>query len=85
MARRAKGKSAVIAKAAKPQVEVPPGDAPAGPPRVGFLEGEIEVPDDFNRMGEREIAAFVRERVVKFRTANGIAVIASYGGPVRKV
>jgi len=23
----------------------------------GFLKGEIEVPDDFDRMGEREIAA----------------------------
>ena len=23
--------------------------------RLGFLEGEIEVPDDFDRMGEREV------------------------------
>ncbi len=25
---------------------------PAKPRRLGFLEGEIEVPEDFNRMGE---------------------------------
>ena len=24
--------------------------------RLGFLEGEIEVPEDFNRIGEGEIA-----------------------------
>jgi hypothetical protein len=25
--------------------------------RIGFMEGEISVPDDFDRMGEKEIAA----------------------------
>jgi hypothetical protein len=25
--------------------------------RVGFMAGEIAVPDDFDRMGEKEIAA----------------------------
>jgi len=28
----------------------------AEPQRLGFLKGEIEVPADFDRMGEREIA-----------------------------
>lgn len=30
---------------------------PTAPRRLGFLAGEIEVPDDFDRMGEDEIAA----------------------------
>ena len=55
--RAAKGKSFVIAKAGKPLVKVSAVDAPAKPKRLGFLKGEIEVPDDFDRMGEREIAA----------------------------
>ncbi len=52
-----KGESFVIAKAGKPLVKVTALDAPAQPRRLGFLKGEIAVPDDFNRMGEREIAA----------------------------
>ena len=55
--RAAKGESFVIAKAGKPLVKVTAIDAPAEPRRLGFLKGEIAVPDDFNRMGEREIAA----------------------------
>jgi len=55
--RAAKGESFVIAKAGKPLVKVVPVDAPVAPRRLGFLKGEIEVPDDFNRMGEAEIAA----------------------------
>lgn len=55
--RAAKGEAFVIAKAGKPLVKVSAIDAPAEPKRLGFLKGEIEVPEDFNRMGEREIAA----------------------------
>jgi prevent-host-death family protein len=55
--RAARGEAFVIAKAGKPLVKVSALDAPAEPSRLGFLEGEIEVPDDFDRMGEREIAA----------------------------
>lgn len=55
--RAAKGESFVIAKAGKPLVRVSALDAPAKPRRLGFLEGEIEVPDDFDRMGAGEIAA----------------------------
>jgi len=47
----------VIAKAGKPLVKVTALDAPAAPQRLGFLVGEIAVPDDFDRMGESEIAA----------------------------
>ncbi len=55
--RAAKGESFVIAKAGKPLVKVTSVDAPSRPKRLGFLAGEIDVPDDFDRMGEREIAA----------------------------
>jgi len=55
--RAAKGESFVIAKAGKPIVKVTAIDAPTKPRRLGFLKGEIEVPDDFDRLGEREIAA----------------------------
>lgn len=55
--RAAKGESFVIARAGKPLVRVTAIDAPARPKRLGFLAGEIRVPPDFDRMGEREIAA----------------------------
>ena len=54
--RAAKGEPFVIAKAGKPLVKVTALDAPAAPRRLGFLAGEIAVPDDFDRMGEAEIA-----------------------------
>jgi prevent-host-death family protein len=52
-----KGEAFVIAKAGKPLVKVAALDAPSTPQRLGFLAGEIAVPEDFNRMGEAEIAA----------------------------
>lgn len=52
-----KGESFVIAKAGKPLVKVAALDAPDTPQRLGFLAGEIAVPDDFNSMGEAEISA----------------------------
>ena len=52
-----KGEAFVIAKAGKPLVKVTAVDAPPTPQRLGFLSGEIDVPDDFNTMGEAEIAA----------------------------
>lgn len=53
----AKGESFVIAKAGKPLVKVMPLNAPeAGQlKRLGFMEGQIAVPDDFDRMGGSEI------------------------------
>jgi prevent-host-death family protein len=53
----AKGESFVIAKAGKPLVKVMPLDAPATGEirRLGFMAGEIEVPDDFDRMGTDEV------------------------------
>ncbi len=55
----AEGKPFIIARAGKPLVKVVPLSAPADTAdrRMGFMAGQIEVPDDFDRMGEREIAA----------------------------
>ena len=53
----AKGEAFVIAKAGKPLVKVAALDSPAAPQRLGFMAGEIAVPDDLDRMGEAEIAA----------------------------
>ncbi|HVY02022.1 MAG TPA: type II toxin-antitoxin system Phd/YefM family antitoxin [Caulobacterales bacterium] len=53
----AKGEAFIIAKAGKPIVKVTKlsaGDAGARR-RLGFLEGEIAVPDDFDRMGAEGI------------------------------
>ncbi|HEY5299237.1 MAG TPA: type II toxin-antitoxin system prevent-host-death family antitoxin [Acetobacteraceae bacterium] len=51
----AKGEPFVIAKAGKPLVKVVALDAPQTVRRIGFMAGQIEVPDDFDRMGEVEI------------------------------
>jgi prevent-host-death family protein len=55
----AKGEAFIIAKAGKPMVKVSALDSPNGAQvrRLGFLEGEIRVPDDFDRMGSELIEA----------------------------
>ena len=60
--RAAKGETFVIAKAGKPLVKVAALDAPAAPRRLGFLSGEIDVPTDFDRMGDAKIAALFGAR-----------------------
>jgi len=52
------GEPFIIAKAGKPLVKVIAVDAPEPVPvnRFGFMAGQIRVPDDFDRMGEEEIA-----------------------------
>jgi antitoxin (DNA-binding transcriptional repressor) of toxin-antitoxin stability system len=52
-----KGEPFVIAKAGKPVVKVTALNAPVGTQvrRLGFMAGQISVPDDFNRMGAKEI------------------------------
>lgn len=52
----AKGDAVVIAKAGKPVAKLTAIDAPAPRRRLGFLAGEVRVPDDFDRMGEGEIS-----------------------------
>ncbi|MFT4173872.1 MAG: type II toxin-antitoxin system prevent-host-death family antitoxin [Rhodocyclaceae bacterium] len=53
----AKGEPFIIAKAGKPLVKVVPLNAPEGDQqeRLGFMSGQISVPDDFDCMGEGEI------------------------------
>ncbi|MCP4408701.1 MAG: type II toxin-antitoxin system Phd/YefM family antitoxin [Gammaproteobacteria bacterium] len=55
--RASKGESFVIAKAGKPMVKVVPLNAPEPTQikRLGFMAGQITVPDDFDRMGSTEI------------------------------
>jgi len=59
----AKGESFVIAKAGHPLVKVISLSAPTGEQirRLGFMEGEFTVPDDFDRMGEMEITKLFGE------------------------
>ncbi|MDR1423634.1 MAG: type II toxin-antitoxin system prevent-host-death family antitoxin [Azoarcus sp.] len=54
----ARGESFIIAKAGKPMVRVIALDTPepSQSKRLGFMAGQIEVPDDFDRLGEAEIA-----------------------------
>jgi prevent-host-death family protein len=53
----ARGESFIIAKAGKPLVKVVPLDTPVGDEirRVGFMEGQISVPEDFDRIASEEI------------------------------
>jgi prevent-host-death family protein len=54
--RAAQGESFVIAKAGKPMVKVTALSAPDRPVRrIGFLAGQISVPDDFDTLGAEEI------------------------------
>ena len=51
------GKSFIIAKAGKPLVKVSPlsEEEQKGEQNLGFMKGELLVPDDFDSMGESEI------------------------------
>jgi prevent-host-death family protein len=53
----AKGEPFIIAKAGKPMVKVVPLDIeqPQRNSRIGFMRGEIKVPDDFDTMMQEEI------------------------------
>jgi prevent-host-death family protein len=52
-----RGEAFIIAKAGKPVVKVTALSAPTGARvrRLGFMAGQISVPDDFDRMGQEEI------------------------------
>ena len=62
----ARGKSFIIAKAGKPMVKVTPlsEEGHKGSEKLGFMTGEIAVPDDFDSMGKEEI-----ERLFEGRSA----------------
>ena len=51
------GESFVMAKAGKPVVKVTALNAPTGTQvrRLGFMAGQVSVPDDFDQMGRQEI------------------------------
>ena len=53
------GRPFVIAKSGRPIARVTSIEAPAEGQgsRLGFLAGQIEVPEDFDRMGDESIAA----------------------------
>jgi prevent-host-death family protein len=56
----AKGEAFVIAKAGKPMVRVVPleeaaSEEPKKKRKIGFLEGQFSVPDDFDTMFAKEI------------------------------
>jgi prevent-host-death family protein len=55
--RAAKGEPLIIAKAGKPLAKVVPLETPevGQVRRLGFMAGQIVVPDDFDRMGSEEI------------------------------
>jgi prevent-host-death family protein len=58
----AKGKPFIIAKAGKPLVKVVPLDTPVGKQvkRLGFLAGQLLIPDDFDTMGSTAIEQMFR-------------------------
>ena len=60
----AAGEPFVIAKSGKPMVQVVPLDTrkPARPRRLGFMAGQIKVPDDFDTLGQAEIEALFGTR-----------------------
>ena len=62
--RAAQGEPFIIAKAGKPLVKVTAlnGAAAGKSGRLGFLAGKISVPDDFDRMHEKEIARLFGKR-----------------------
>lgn len=52
------GESFIIAKAGKPLVKVTKLDTPTpqAKKRIGFMLGQIQVPNDFDEMGKDDIA-----------------------------
>lgn len=59
----AQGEPFIIAKAGKPMVKVIALNAPepAQIKRFGFMAGQIQVPNDFDQMGEEEIIQIFEE------------------------
>ena len=63
VAEAAAGEPFIIARAGKPLVKVVAVDAPATGTtrRLGFMEGQVTIPEDFDRIGAAEVeAAFDR-------------------------
>lgn len=60
----ANGEPFIIARAGKPVVKVVGVEAPESGSmrRIGFLDGQISVPEDFDRMGSTEIEALFEDK-----------------------
>lgn len=56
----AAGEEIVIAKAGKPMAKLVPLEAKRKV-RLGLLEGELQIPDDFDEMGAEEIRKLFEE------------------------
>ncbi len=58
----AKGEPFIIAKAGKPMVKVTSLDAPTSKEvrRLGFMAGQFEIPDDFDKLHSAEIEGLFR-------------------------
>ena len=57
------GEPFVIAKSGKPMVTVKAYEPPLNPAaRIGFLKGAIEVPDDFDSIGQNEISDLFEDK-----------------------
>lgn len=50
------GETYVISRNGKPMAKIVPIEPVEKLPRLGFMRGEISVPDDFNDLGRDEIA-----------------------------
>ncbi len=51
-----KGEPFIIANAGKPLVKVTRLDAPIKPRKLGFMLGELSIPENFDHLGEDDIA-----------------------------
>ena len=67
------GQPFVIARAGKPLVKVVSLATPDNPQarRLGFMTGEIRVPDDFNRMGSIDIKQMFTGQMFTGQTSTG--------------
>ena len=77
--KRPRGESFVIAKAGKPMVKVVALDAPAKrkPQPTRISQGQLKVPDDFDRMYEDEIQALFEGAQVKLLLDTHVLLWAS--------
>ena len=56
------GEFFAIVNESKPLVKIVPHNEPTSSPRIGFLKGQISVPDDFDTMfGDEILAMFLGE------------------------
>jgi len=55
VAQAANGEEVIVAKAGKPIVKIVPVDPPKASRRLGFLEGQFKVPEDFDTMCAKDI------------------------------